>query len=86
MYFPRNWKFGTALSKLRNFGVGGLNPYPLGTPLVTGVLSRTAVDKKQQIYCGDSLEVLPIWSAWLTVWECRVWLGKQVTKLNITVT
>jgi hypothetical protein len=37
MYFPRNWEFGSALSKLRNFGVGGggLNtPNPLGTPLV----------------------------------------------------
>jgi hypothetical protein len=27
MYFPRNWKFGSALSKLRNFwGGGGLTP------------------------------------------------------------
>jgi hypothetical protein len=26
MYFPRNWEFGSALSKLRNFGGGGLNP------------------------------------------------------------
>jgi hypothetical protein len=25
MYFPRNWEFGSALSKLRNFG-GGVNP------------------------------------------------------------
>jgi hypothetical protein len=25
MYFPRNWEFGSALSKLRNFGKGGLN-------------------------------------------------------------
>jgi hypothetical protein len=36
MYFPRNWEFGSALPKLRNFG-GGLNtpnpPSPLGTPL-----------------------------------------------------
>jgi hypothetical protein len=23
MYFPRNWEFGSALSKLRNFGGGG---------------------------------------------------------------
>jgi hypothetical protein len=23
MYFPRNWEFGSALSKLRNFGEGG---------------------------------------------------------------
>jgi hypothetical protein len=30
MYFPRNWEFGSALSKLRtNFGGGvGLNPQP----------------------------------------------------------
>jgi hypothetical protein len=37
MYFPRNWEFGSALSKLRNFGGGGggYNPpqTPLGTPL-----------------------------------------------------
>jgi hypothetical protein len=27
MYFPRNWEFGPALSKLRNFGAGkGFNP------------------------------------------------------------
>jgi hypothetical protein len=35
MYFPPNWEFGSALSKL-NFGEGGggLNtPTPLGTPL-----------------------------------------------------
>jgi hypothetical protein len=32
MYVPRNWEFGSALSKLRNFG--GVNaPTPLGTPL-----------------------------------------------------
>jgi hypothetical protein len=35
MYFPRNREFGSALSKLRNFGgVRELNPPPLGTPLV----------------------------------------------------
>jgi hypothetical protein len=35
MYFQRNWEFGSALSKLRNFGGWGLNPpnTPLGTPL-----------------------------------------------------
>ena len=31
MYFPRNWEFGSALSKLRN--LGGFEPPPLGTPL-----------------------------------------------------
>jgi hypothetical protein len=35
VYFPRNWEFGSALSKLRNFGSGGLNPpTPFGTPLI----------------------------------------------------
>jgi hypothetical protein len=34
MYFPRNWKFGSALPKFRSFG-GDLNtPTPLDTPLV----------------------------------------------------
>jgi hypothetical protein len=29
MYFPQNWEFGSALSKLRNFGGGGVwNPNP----------------------------------------------------------
>jgi hypothetical protein len=34
MYFTRNWEFGSALSKHRNFG-GGVEPPkpPLGTPL-----------------------------------------------------
>jgi hypothetical protein len=32
VYFPRNWEFGSALSKLRNFGGGG-GERPLGTPL-----------------------------------------------------
>jgi hypothetical protein len=29
----------------------------------TGILSCTGVDKEQQIYCADSLEVPQIWSA-----------------------
>jgi hypothetical protein len=33
MYFPRNWEFGSALAKLRNFG-GGLNPP--GMPVTEG--------------------------------------------------
>jgi hypothetical protein len=28
MYIPRNFEFGSALSKLRNFGGGGVNPPP----------------------------------------------------------
>jgi hypothetical protein len=34
MYLPRNWKFGSALSKLRNFGGGGvLNPLRYATDI-----------------------------------------------------
>jgi hypothetical protein len=37
MYFPRNWEFGSALSKLRKFGGGEVfehtTPLPLGTPM-----------------------------------------------------
>jgi hypothetical protein len=34
MYFPWNWVFGSALSKLRNFQRGGFEPPPpLGMPL-----------------------------------------------------
>jgi hypothetical protein len=35
MYFPRNWEFDSALSKLLNFGGGGgvPKPPPLGTPI-----------------------------------------------------
>jgi hypothetical protein len=39
MYFTRNWEFGLALSKLRNFGGGGLNP--LGTPLAVDCCNTT---------------------------------------------
>jgi hypothetical protein len=35
MYIPRNWEFGSALEKLRNFGGNPKPPPPpLGTPLV----------------------------------------------------
>jgi hypothetical protein len=33
MYFPRNWEFGSALSKLQNFGGVWTPPPPLDTPL-----------------------------------------------------
>jgi hypothetical protein len=38
MYFPRNWEFGSALSKLRNFRRGrGLPPTPsISTSLLAG--------------------------------------------------
>jgi hypothetical protein len=34
MYFPRNWEFGSAWSKLRTFGGGDVEHPPFGTPLV----------------------------------------------------
>jgi hypothetical protein len=40
MYFPRIWEFGSALSKLRNFGVGGVQ-LP-GTPLISDELLPNA--------------------------------------------
>jgi hypothetical protein len=41
MYFPRNREFGTALSKLRNFGGGGgwTTQTPKSTPLVAETVS-----------------------------------------------
>jgi hypothetical protein len=44
MYIPRNWEFGSALAKLRNFG-GCLTPKPLSphcTPLFGPVVRQTA--------------------------------------------
>jgi hypothetical protein len=39
MYFPRNWEFGSGLSKLRNLGGGGFEPpKPLGPPLNPGAV------------------------------------------------
>jgi hypothetical protein len=42
MYFPLNWEFGSALSKLRKFVErGGSNPQTtLGTPLENGERKR----------------------------------------------
>ena len=42
MYFPRNWEFGSALSKFRNFGGGFEHPKP--PPLGTS-LTHTHVEK-----------------------------------------
>jgi hypothetical protein len=40
MYFPWNWEFGSALSKLRNLGGESLNaPTPLGTPLIQNTVT-----------------------------------------------
>jgi hypothetical protein len=47
MYFPWNWEFSSALSKLRNFGGEGFEPpkfRPLGTPLLaSGVILRLVI-------------------------------------------
>jgi hypothetical protein len=43
MYFPRNWEFGSALLKLRNFR-GGLNPFPFGTPLERDIPSDSEAE------------------------------------------
>jgi hypothetical protein len=43
MYFPQNWEFGSALSKLRNFGGRGFaTPPPPGTPLQNMILELTS--------------------------------------------
>jgi hypothetical protein len=46
VYFPRNWEFGSVLSKLRNFGWGGLNTPtpPHGTPPCSTVLIEKLPD------------------------------------------
>jgi hypothetical protein len=42
MYFPRNWEFGLAFLKLRNFGRVGFEPLtPLGTPLKNNGVFKT---------------------------------------------
>jgi hypothetical protein len=46
MYIPRNWEFGSALEKLRNFG-GGLNP-PNPPRYATGLNSTNVHYKATQ--------------------------------------
>jgi hypothetical protein len=53
MYFPWNWEFGSALSKLQNFGaVGGLlKPLPLqyATAFHANMLLRTRQKPEYQL-------------------------------------
>jgi hypothetical protein len=44
LYFPRNWEFGSALSKFRNFGGRGVfeSPKPLPPRYTTGVGDKDA--------------------------------------------
>jgi hypothetical protein len=46
MYFPRNWEFGSDLSKLRNNFGGVWTPQtpPLGTPLLCSIYTLTKLD------------------------------------------
>jgi hypothetical protein len=52
MYFPRNWEFGSALSKLRIFGGGGL--YPPNPPRYANACMNTNED----YICRNPVSVL----------------------------
>jgi hypothetical protein len=54
MYFPRNWKFGSALSKLRNFG--GDTQTLLGTPLSVRIILKGILNK-----CCERIWDLFVW-------------------------
>jgi hypothetical protein len=63
IYFQRNWEFGSALPKLRNFGAGGgggfEHPHP-GTPLK--IISRFELDVgpgHNGTHCRVQLDVKP---------------------------
>jgi hypothetical protein len=47
MYFPRNWEFGSALSKLQNFGEGGFEP-PTPPPLGTSVVISRSLSLRME--------------------------------------
>jgi hypothetical protein len=50
MYFPRNWEFGSALSKLQNFGGGGVeHPNP---PSVRHRTERMIINQKNHKLTG----------------------------------
>jgi hypothetical protein len=52
MYIPRNWEFGSALSKLRNFGGwGGLNPL---TPRYATALQSVACQAAVRQLCDTA--------------------------------
>jgi hypothetical protein len=56
MYFPRNWEFGSDLSKLRNFwgGVEPSNPPLLGTPLIACLRWRISLPPRNKLGLGTS--------------------------------
>jgi hypothetical protein len=97
MYFPRNWEFGSALSKLQNFGGGGLKPQ---TPLryATGchpvaVVQYTFTHKRyieiRNVYVRQNITDLCILFIMLTMscfGRCRPSSGQQncITKRSST--
>jgi hypothetical protein len=75
MYFPRNWEFGSALSKLQNFGGGGVEPPkpPFGTPLYSGIIISHYIiilwDHRR--ICSPSLTETSLCGAYLyTIYKC----------------
>ena len=50
MYFPRNWEFGSALSKLRNFGGGGFEHPKLPPRYATDAWSNSHQVNKIAFY------------------------------------
>jgi hypothetical protein len=54
MYIPWNWKCGSALSKLRNFLVGGGNPNPLPPRYATGNF-RVKFDQRFPLFLVEYL-------------------------------
>jgi hypothetical protein len=74
MYIPRNWGFGSALAKLRNFGGGGgwtSQTTPIGTPLVA--------------HWGRCLNIL-VYSPWRQQWWWLWWWTIMMTAVITTIT
>jgi hypothetical protein len=53
MYFPRNWEFGSALSKLPNFGGGGV--WTPQTPSVRHCIEQQTNNKKTRITKNNTI-------------------------------
>jgi len=91
MYFPRNWEFGSALSKLRNFGGGDFEQPkpPLGTPLITSKHSpRTLFPVTLELYSTLHLEsnlhipaVLPPEKNTVLTEQGALWAPQSVWKI-----
>ena len=79
MYFPRNWEFSSALSKLRNFGgvvVWTPQTPPLGTPLLVIQFCKwIGCYEKRPGVRRVSIFVLIINKSKLSNWLCGTQLG-----------